>query len=71
LIFFRVDGRHSRIYVSTPRGPTVDVFLALMVGAPGSLLAPLGDPPLTFFRVDGGCSMISISTTQGPAIDVL
>jgi hypothetical protein len=41
-------------------------FLALMVGAPGSLaLTPPRGPLSMFLSVDGGCSWISINTRQG------
>jgi hypothetical protein len=40
-------------------------FLALMVGTPGSLIAPSRGAAINIFYVDGGCSRNSVSTSQG------
>jgi hypothetical protein len=41
------------------------MFFSLMVGAPGSLTAPLKGATVDVSCVDGGRSQISVSTSQG------
>jgi hypothetical protein len=50
MMFLSIDGGRSRIYVSTRQEACRRCFLALMVGAPGSLaLAPPNGPVVNVF----------------------
>jgi hypothetical protein len=62
----RIDGGRSRISVSILPGARRRRFLALMVGAPGSLAPALPrGAAVDVCYVDDGRSWISVSTSQG------
>jgi hypothetical protein len=64
-MFFSVDGGHSWISGTASQGAYRRHFLALMVGAPGSLTQPPRAPPSTSLSIDRGRSRISVTTSQG------
>jgi hypothetical protein len=65
-IFYVYGGRSQISCFDTSQGARCRCFLALMVGALGSLApAPPTGPAVDTFYIDGGCCRISVSTRQG------